>query len=518
MGEGMTKITSEEEFLEQYGDYKVRLSKIDTYEMVTNDDITLWRILIPLPDWMWIDPSPTIYGHDAASYATQQRLAAIARGVNGFQLEIRYPAPTPGMTILRTSMLGLLGMVDENSFWKWREYMRMTGCCPAEDEYSTIELPLLGQLLSPLEDSAYNKIRRLDLRLEDYVPFGLFPHASKDNDGMVAYTPDEKYGKQDRQVKMRIGKFLTKYLGDKLTPNQIKDVSNQFQARYGKLELHWAEGEEIADIYNYEHVGFSSCMAGPNHVFDSQVHPAAVYDSPDIALAWFGNKNECKLKARALINKKNKQYSVVYGNEQLEMMLRDLGYESGDLHGCKIRRIPYYNDNKFVMPYIDGDSCYVGEYDEDWFIISDSEDFPADSTDGIIYCAPLMECDCCGDRYLEEDMEESHEGGLVCEDCLSYYYVEAIVSSYGSYGYVHEDDVTFSDILDQHILNDLIGEAYIETYNDGLVYKDDAVWSDYHDEWLYAERAYEIVNDDGDTDYVHESADPSDFDEEWKVA
>ena len=376
----------------------------------------------------------------------------------------------------------LLGRFDEVNFWKYREYFRTRCIHDYFGIYKTINLKSIEDVPLPYfennqpplpppakpdgvfwtkEDTIWNKYHtkwpRFSASLIDHVPFELFPHVSTENDGLIAFTPSDRHGIQDRQVKMKIGKFLHKYCKH-LTAIQIKDIANEYAAKYGKLELKWAEGAEIAEIYEWTHDGFSSCMSGDSHDFEGDQHPAVVYDSPDIKLAYLGDVNTKLLKARALINIDKKEYSTVYGNEQLINLLEMQGYTSGDLTGCKILKVPVEGSkSKYNMPYIDGNS-YFDHYDDNYFIIGIG-DYDASYTEGYQYVYDKIKCACCGVSMNEGEGYDT-EDGEVCYSCYSSY-VRAIRSSIRDIVRVPSYECVFSEYIGMHILKTSIGASVV---------------------------------------------------------
>lgn len=406
------------------------------------------------------------------------------------------------------TLLYKYGFIDEQSFWMWREHFRFQEDRDINDvKYKRVELQGLRQILD-LDTCWLDEVEGMEK---------LFPHTSMVRDGMIAYTPDEKKGQQDRQVRIKFGKFFRKYYQGEISDDELKYLSNEFMGKYGKLEIKWAKGGKIADVYQYYHDGFGSCMMGDDHEFDcDDHHPCEVYDSPDIQLAYFGNDDAQRVQARCLINVKDNQYSVVYGNEQLRDMLENMGYERGDLEGCRIRKISL-GDQRYVMPYIDG-TCDFNELDRDYFIISESGKYCAGTTGGVVYLKAQHMCDCCGDQYDEDELEEVFNDESVCEYCLDNAYVYAYVDRHRC-EYVHRDLCVFSDTENEYYLEELVDEliVWVESRNDYCL-EDDCVYSERQQEWIHSNDAVEVeVLKVTGTDWVHEDFDV-DEEEDLRVA
>ena len=467
------RLTSEEQFLEAYGDYRF--------------SIVLGR--------EWVEREEYMYSY--------------------MDVEMSYPW-NHNIFLLSTlkhqwSPFKVFGFINEDNFWMWREWMRMKGSCPDEDKYRWIELNALAKIEREVEVEVGYKFEvsyRGDVLsgyLHDSVDPLLFPHVSKSNPGMVSFTPSARHGREDRQIVMKIGKFLNRYTD--LNPVQVKDAANEFMAKYGSLELNLASGAEIEDIYLWEHVGFTSCMDS-DHSFPGEHHPACVYDSPDIKLAYLGDKKNQKLYARALINVKSKEFSVVYGNEQLEDLLINKGYKSGDLLGCRLKKVRVYEaySTEYYMPYIDGESGIAD--DGDWWRVSDICDFYADDTSGVTH-TDTAECSHCCASFNSESLTEAASGELLCEYCIGEYYVMAVTSvsfsGIWSSELVHVDDAVYSYYHRQHFHSDLIDDDIMySNYHDDYFLDNKCHYSEWEQDYLLPDDGdvMHVTSSDGDEDYI----------------
>ncbi len=57
-----------------------------------------------------------------------------------------------------------------------------------------------------------------------------FVHVSTEKSDMIAYTPDEKSGEQDKQTRTTMGRYLTKYFSEILDGQQIGDIAARYAA------------------------------------------------------------------------------------------------------------------------------------------------------------------------------------------------------------------------------------------------------------------------------------------------
>jgi hypothetical protein len=48
-----------------------------------------------------------------------------------------------------------------------------------------------------------------------------FVHVSEDDPSKVAYTPDDRFGSEDRQLRMKPGKYLRKHFAEVLTDKEV---------------------------------------------------------------------------------------------------------------------------------------------------------------------------------------------------------------------------------------------------------------------------------------------------------
>lgn len=175
-------------------------------------------------------------------------------------------------------------------------------------------------------------------------------HISKEDQKLIAYTPDRAYGEADRQVKTTLGRFLTKYyphLPDEaiaaLTVDHLSELDTTFEI---------LRGQELVNVYRSGALG--SCMSKSDVPKPGGYHPAEAYDMPGIAMAVLRDE-EGKINARCLILEEKKIFIRVYGDRKLRSKLERTGYKPGGWEGVEFKRIDY-GDN-VVMPYLD---CFGG--------------------------------------------------------------------------------------------------------------------------------------------------------------
>lgn len=261
-------------------------------------------------------------------------------------------------------------------------------------------------------DGVYKPVPWAD-RLEDAYP-DHFVHVSLKNQRQVAFTPDEVYGADDRQVSLAPGKYLTRFYSNYLSSEQIREFSALLAEVY---ELRFATtADEIEHVYLN---GPSSCMSKSASYYKSPFHPVRVYESPDLALAYLVDTDDNEIVARALTRTDKKVFGRMYGDEyRLEPKLRSLGYEQREdfLVGARLARHPV--DDRFVMPYLDWVQCF--DDDGDYLTPSHDGDYDGQQTDGLSEGDERCICPCCGERYDEENgCYIENEGNYWCPECAS---------------------------------------------------------------------------------------------------
>lgn len=120
------------------------------------------------------------------------------------------------------------------AWWVWREAWRMM-----QGDYKRLPSSIVAEICT--------------------IP-GHFLHVSEADPHLVSYTPSEKHGREDRQVRTTLGRYLTRYqeqLG--LSDTQLNRISREWSALSQAPNIVITNDEdEIVHIYRY---GPSSCMS-----------------------------------------------------------------------------------------------------------------------------------------------------------------------------------------------------------------------------------------------------------------
>lgn len=224
-----------------------------------------------------------------------------------------------------------------------------------------------------------------------------FAHISIDKDTMVAYTPDEAKGMVDLQVRMKAGRYLTKFYPH-LTGDQVRAYACQLDKAN---EVHFvSSADDFERVYTN---GPSSCMAHDASDYSSDFHPVRVYAAGDLELAYLASRDladdEFRASARCLVWPARKLYGRIYGDEtRLAAALANLGYTSESLRGAKLLKVESDDHpGRYILPYVDG--CQSVTDRGDHFTIGG--DMCAGSTDGLSQEAGEY-CDYYGETRDEE--------------------------------------------------------------------------------------------------------------------
>lgn len=239
-----------------------------------------------------------------------------------------------------------------------------------------------------------------------------FAHVSLEDPSLIAFTESEAKGEQDRQTRMKPGKYLKKYFGDVLSAKQIAYYAEWWSKGSAPpidAELKFAsEADEIVSVYDR---GPISCMKGKDCV--------RVYGAGDLAVAYLQGPSE-QVIARALCWPERKTFGRVYPSSEnwrhdgfsseeasksaaadLETRLKQMGYTSlredgSGFDGARVLREPHRFNNAYVMPYLDY-GLRLDHGDGEHFLLSQYGEFESDRTDGIFYAEPQYEytCDRC---------------------------------------------------------------------------------------------------------------------------
>ena len=362
--------------------------------------------------------------------------------------------------------------INNANFWVFREFLRFRS-----REYSPapcIQALATGNQIKP------------ELSLH-------FPHASVEDPTMLAYTPSYEYGIRDRQVRIKVGKYLQRYYSDVLTSEQIRAFANGSKG----YTLKWArDKDEMREVYRD---GPRSCMAGGVSSFDTvgDYHPVDVYATGDFALAYLTTVNDT-IVARGFVYEPERIWVRTYGDEAQALAddLEAQGYSrSSTWAGCLIKRIED-DDGRIVLPYLDGDDKGVKQHSPQFFIITDSNshDYYCDFTSGVVDEEPYSTCTHCGGDLEEHEANWSNYHEAYIGDCC--------IESYRNAHYhrhcqtlIHEDRCIYCESNGEWYEEDYARECGIVETASGEWYKVDDVVESIDGEYIHDSDAVCVGND-----------------------
>lgn len=225
-----------------------------------------------------------------------------------------------------------------------------------------------------------------------------FLHVSKLDSTKIAFTESDDKGMNDRQTQMNVSRYLSQYCG--IDNELAKYVNSLHEKEYKEYEVFFEkDGQKIVELYQKSP---SSCMTKKEHEYNSFCHPMLVYGNSDISMAYMLNGDD-RVKARVLVWQDKKLYSRFYGDyESLRKALNDMGYTSDDnFHGAKLNRIYDDNEERLVLPYLDG--CQTVTDKGSFLMIDDCGDILADTINGLARKKSYTTCASCEEDIMDED-------------------------------------------------------------------------------------------------------------------
>ena len=241
-----------------------------------------------------------------------------------------------------------------------------------------------------------------------------FAHISQCG-GMIAYTESEEKGTADRQTRVLATRYLTRYLSDRLTPQEIVIIGARFICAAAQLSIAH-DASDFARVYLAadhcaESSSYPSCMRYPASQFGTPCHPSEAYAGHGLAIAYV-QLEDGSIPSRAIVWPERKIFVRCYGiqeadKQNLATLLVDAGYTRADgFNGAKLSRIPFRDEDRVVVPYIDGDTQRLEDRGE-YLTVTHNGEIDGSSTAGWseLVDSSTIECDRCGRR---EDGEDTH--------------------------------------------------------------------------------------------------------------
>ena len=367
---------------------------------------------------MMFDVVEVCGGRYVSTYATGAGAAGHAEAVNAVRLDMGNPTR---VRVVRRKV----DLTEERTIKLVRTRDRMNGAKPTMDRRFT-------KAVIEYTDEVGATWRRRELRNMAGTPlvpwanekwwleskhFAVhYPHVSRKFGDMLAYTPEEEDGVNDRQVRTRPGKYLTYFFQDVLPAGAIERWAGVWAARHGKpgkLRI-TMDPDEIAEVYTRKD-GPESCMSyaadgfecGPHSRDPNEsLHPTYVYGAGDLGVAWVEN-SVGSVAARTIVWPEKKIWVRCFGDfARLTALLKDEGYTNGSIEGAKLLRIEV--GSGFVCPFLD---YHDGVIDDLSHLIVGGNDYEFDYDSGLA-TEPGPPCENCCERI---EFETGQRG--LCETC-----------------------------------------------------------------------------------------------------
>lgn len=352
-----------------------------------------------------------------------------------------------------------------------------------------------------------------------------WPHRSVTDPNRIAYTRDERAGREDKQTVTSVGKYLTRHFPT-LADHQIRDLAAQYAVGNDTFKI-VRTTEEIVD---YLHRGPNSCMLWSSDEDDEwdgdpYEHPYVAY-APELGWGLAVRMTGSMVNGRALVNDRQKCFVRTYRrnddgyshtDEALGSWLTSQGYtrQDGWPEGTAMKLVPRstrWGDRMFWAPYIDGRNQDVVIYGDELHICGHG-DFTCTNTDGYPQENEICTCDSCNDRVHEDDRcwVGRHGDYAVCNLCFEDY-----VQVYGRRGdsyYLHMDDAV--EVGGEHYDPEYLSDnSIVELYDGGYRHIDDAVCIG--DEWYDVDDSRIVTcEDDGEMHIEDEGCWQCDHSNNW---
>jgi len=252
-----------------------------------------------------------------------------------------------------------------------------------------------------------------------------YAHIATDGE-KIAYTPDETYGHEDRQLTITAARYLQRFF-----PTLRADEVAFYVGGTRSSELKWARtADEIAAVYVTRHA-FESCM-GAHNFADAATHPTRVYAAGDLSIAYIGEVGT-RILARGLCWEDRKVYTRLFGDSgALDAALRGLGFAQGNVYGARLNvERPYPGASEYRMPYVDwhdGASLQTINGTQ-YFVITDRDpEYGICQTGGTAYANRRVrthDCHHCGAEGVSMDdsyCEDCNDDAYSCDGCGSTYF------------------------------------------------------------------------------------------------
>jgi len=330
-------------------------------------------------------------------------------------------------------------------------------------------------------------------------------HISTEDINQIAYYPTLAHMRAGREVRTRLGRYLTKYQSAlRLTENDIKNMTEKHASNMrsrGGWAVEFVAHDDPDGWYNVYSGGVQSCM---------QSEPAVriyAHEHSVLRLAYVKAGND--IIARCIVREDGdaKGWLRVYpdpnGHAEGRYLLDYLKTHGYDQHTNLDGALLQFIEERegIVCPYLDygsGGDQTVGEthHNGKRYLVAGGGDYSATQTNGYVE-NNMTSCDECGDSIDDDETTYvEHDGCTVCECCLSNNYTYAYGSRYQDYFPQDEcvqvgEDYYWVDTIDNHDIGQCErtydyhpNEELVSTY-DGVYHMDYVVSVDRHTDYEY---------------------------------
>jgi hypothetical protein len=185
-----------------------------------------------------------------------------------------------------------------------------------------------------------------------------FVHISEQDKTMVAYTAHSEDGINDRQTRVRAGRYLKQFYGQVLSDPQIADWCAMMGVVVEDNDVKFAMTPDAIE-YIYTN-GPHSCMKHPRSFWGRPMHPAAFLGGGDIGVAYLERDGHITARTICWPERKVHVYAVYGDQVRLRHLLAKRGFRETtvqtDWEGARILRYPV-SSNSLALPT--GVSLYV---------------------------------------------------------------------------------------------------------------------------------------------------------------
>jgi hypothetical protein len=310
-----------------------------------------------------------------------------------------------------------------------------------------------------------------------------YPHISKKEPGMIAYTESVEKGMDNIRTWIKPGRYLEKYFSEILSTYGVRGskLAKEYASSYEPKKVFFAATEdEIQSVYER---GPASCMSSaayrrdngwgyPNKgLWPDDYHACRTYAAGDLQIAYLltdDDNPKSKVIARSVVWPAHKTHSRCYGDEvRLKTMLMQQGYTFKAPAGAKLLRKPF--KKQFIVPYIDqGDRSGQGalaikDMKTHLMIVrQEVGTYPANATSGL-----------SGGRYMPDGSQD--DGSGTCSRCEEEHPTMRVYSGGASGDYQHWCD----DCIEERAFMCALDRRYYDNERmPRVVLADGAIWSD----------------------------------------